>query len=36
MSLGSITTDYNVADFVYENISQDLANYFDQRIVALS
>ena len=36
MSLGSITTDYNVADFVYENISQDLANYFDQRIVALT
>ena len=36
MSLGSITTDYNVADFVYENISQDLANYFDRRIVALT
>ena len=36
MSQGSITTDYDVADFVYENVSQDLANYFDQRIVSLT
>ena len=36
MSQGSISTDYNVQDDIYLNISESLKNYFDQRIMTLS